>query len=98
MTQPTDAMRQAHRHSIRHRAEIERSQLCGCFHCLETFQSSDVERWLDEGDGTALCPHCQIDSVIGSASGYPVNTPEFLKAMQDYWFGYLDEASDLGKQ
>jgi len=42
---------------------------------------------MEELDGTALCPHCGIDSVIGSASGYPVSEPQFLKAMHDHWFG-----------
>jgi hypothetical protein len=36
-------------------------------------------------DQTALCPHCGIDSVISSASGYPI-TAAFLHRMHDYWF------------
>jgi len=35
--------------------------------------------------GTALCPHCGVDSVIGSAAGFPL-TDEFLKAMHQEWF------------
>jgi acetone carboxylase gamma subunit len=35
---------------------------------------------------TAVCPRCGIDSVIGSAAGYPL-TREFLSAMEQYWFG-----------
>jgi hypothetical protein len=34
---------------------------------------------------TARCPRCGIDSVIGSASGYPI-TREFLQTMKSYWF------------
>jgi hypothetical protein len=34
----------------------------------------------------AICPHCSIDAVIGSKSGLPINDPEFLKAMNEYWF------------
>ena len=33
----------------------------------------------------ALCPACGIDSVLGSASGFPV-TPEFLGRMNACWF------------
>ena len=78
----------AHRHSSRHRGEILDSRMCGCFHCCETFAPADVTEWTDERDGvgqTAFCPRCGIDSVIGSASGYPI-THDFLKQMQERWF------------
>jgi hypothetical protein len=45
-----------------------------------------VESWLSEGDGTAICPICQIDSVIGDASGLPVEDRAFLKSMHELWF------------
>ena len=48
--------------------------------------AADVEEWLDDEGGTALCPHCGVDSVIGSMSGYPVSDPQFLKAMYKRWF------------
>ena len=75
----------AHRHSIRHRAEIATSGWCGCFYCLEIFDAREIGVWTDQGD-TALCPYCGIDSVIGDASGFPV-TSEFLNAMEVRWFG-----------
>ena len=75
----------AHKHSSNHRGEIARSETCGCFYCLATFKWSDVVERVDGGN-TVLCPECGIDSVVGSASGYPI-TEEFLKRMNDYWFG-----------
>jgi len=75
----------AHQHSIRHRCEIEASERCGCFYCLAMFGPDSIVEWLDEGGGTALCPKCGIDSVIGTASGYPITT-EFLKRMNRHWF------------
>jgi hypothetical protein len=80
-----DVLRAAHRESIRHRPVLMRSERCGCFHCLEEFAPGEILDWVDEGDVTALCPRCGIDSVVGSASGYPV-TREFLAAMQAFWF------------
>jgi hypothetical protein len=74
----------AHKHSIHNRAELERSSVCGCFYCLATFSPSEIEEWIDDGQ-TALCPQCPVDSVIGSASGYPV-TRDFLMLMHDKWF------------
>lgn len=74
----------AHKHSSNHRGELESSALCGCFYCLSIFRPSEIVEWIDD-DQTAICPKCPVDSVIGSASGFPV-TKEFLKRMYDYWF------------
>ncbi len=73
-------------HARCNRSELEASEVCGCFYCLETFKPEKVEQWLTEGPGTAVCPECQIDSVLGSASGYPVCEPKFLQAMHVRWF------------
>jgi hypothetical protein len=79
-----DAHVAAHKRSIRHRAELEASAICGCFYCLSTFPPSEMAEWIDDSQ-TALCPDCRVDAVIGSASGYPI-TPEFLQRMHDHWF------------
>ena len=76
----------AHGHSANHRAELERSDVCGCFFCEKTFAVSDVEEWVEDESGTALCPHCGVDSVIGSASGFPVADAGFIHAMHTRWF------------
>jgi hypothetical protein len=78
----------AHRHSIRHREEVLASERCGCFYCCAAFPPSEIKVWTDEWEGvgqTALCPHCGIDSVIGSESGCAI-TPGFLAAMKAHWF------------
>ena len=80
---------QAHDHSSRNRKELTASDTCGCFYCLATFAPEAIQKWINERDQagqTALCPFCGIDSVIGSASGFPI-TREFLSEMQAYWFG-----------
>jgi hypothetical protein len=86
MTYERDLLDAAHQHSSRHRDEVESSTACGCFYCLETFKPAEIEEWLAEGSGTGLCPRCAVDSVLGSASGYPVTDPEFLGAMHERWF------------
>jgi len=77
----------AHRHSSNHRVELERSDICGCFYCCRTCTTHEVDEWLQDEGGTALCPHCGVDSLIGSASGYPVADEQFLRAMHARWFG-----------
>jgi len=76
----------AHRHSSNHRKELERSDVCGCFYCCRTVAATAVEDWVDDDDGTAICPYCGIDSVLGSASGYAVGEQSFLRAMHALWF------------
>jgi hypothetical protein len=103
MMQPAD-LELAHKRSIRHRPEIEASDTCGCFYCLATFRPDEIVDWTDWPDGTpegeedrygqtALCPRCGIDSVIGSASGYPL-TPKFLAAMKFRYFETFGEPAE----
>ena len=65
------------------------SEKCGCFYCLAIFTSDKITKWIDEdkeGIGkTALCPECEIDSVIGDRDVKDI-TPEFLQKMHAYWF------------
>jgi hypothetical protein len=83
-SQSNDAHLRAHDHCYNHRVEIEQSDNCGCFYCISIFSPSEIVEWIDDGK-TALCPHCEIDSVIGSASGFSI-TSEFLECMYRHWF------------
>lgn len=74
----------AHKVSIHNRQQIAQSEVCGCFHCLAVFAPSEIEEWVDNDD-TALCPKCGIDSVLGSASGFPIEK-KFLRRMKVRWF------------
>lgn len=86
--EPDDALL-AQRHATRNRAEIERSNRCGCFHCAEIFRPGAIVAWRQDGPGprpdTARCPHCGQDTVLGSDSGLPI-TPAFLKQLRLKWF------------
>lgn len=80
----------AHGFSNGHKEQLEKDRVCGCFYCLKIFDPAEIKQWLIDDnpcdrDGTALCPYCGIDSVIGESSGFPI-TEEFLKKMRDYWF------------
>lgn len=83
-------MDNAHTYSNNHKPELEKDEICGCFYCCEIFSPSEITEWLIHNNpcdkrGTAICPHCGIDSVIGESSGYPI-TKSFLNAMRKYWF------------
>ena len=82
---------EAHKFSSNHMEQLKRDTLCGCFHCGKIFSPDEIEEWIIadndcDREGTAVCPYCGIDSVIGASSGYPI-TPEFLGEMRRYWFG-----------
>jgi hypothetical protein len=83
-------------HAKDNQAEIEASTVCGCFHCLQIFSPAEIMAWsgIDVIDfenpdaafsGTALCPRCGSESVIGDKSGFAVDS-EFLGKMHDAWF------------
>jgi hypothetical protein len=78
----------AHKH-IEYRQEILDSKLCGCFRCCQTFSPDEIFQWWGEDENgveqIAICPKCGIDSVLGSASGFPIENT-FLTIMRDYFF------------
>lgn len=80
----------AHKFSNNHKPELEKDHVCGCFYCLAVFEPAEITEWIvDNNDcdrrGTAICPRCGIDAVIGESSGFQI-THEFLKAMHKRWF------------
>lgn len=75
----------AHDYCTNNRKYLRNDSVCGCFYCLSIFSPTEITDWLDESDGTVLCPRCGIDAVIGESSGYPI-TKGFLEEMQKYWF------------
>ncbi|MFA6542901.1 MAG: hypothetical protein WCS99_00645 [Limisphaerales bacterium] len=83
---------QAFQHTLQNRAEVLASEVCGCYFCFNTFGPSAVREWYDEIDGrivvhsegqTARCPHCHLDGIIGSASGFPI-THDLLEELSRY--------------
>jgi hypothetical protein len=84
-------LREAHKHCAANRDEITASSMCACFYCRRTYRAAEVTEFLD--DGTALCPECPVDAVIGDASGFPVTQSAFLDAMHEFWFERTVELS-----
>lgn len=81
---------EAHKYSSNNKPALKIDEKCGCFYCLEIFNPDEIDEYL-EGDnlcdnlGTAICPHCGIDSILPESAGYPL-TKEFLTQMYKVWF------------
>jgi ssDNA-binding Zn-finger/Zn-ribbon topoisomerase 1 len=71
----------AHIFCDNHRGDLQGQ--CGCFYCQQTFPASEITEWID-GEQSALCPKCGIDSVLPSTKTRI--DAEFLEAMYDKWF------------
>ena len=80
--------------SFQNRRILEKSKKCACICCNNIFSPTEIEEWCHDRDGdTAVCPYCEIDSVIGDAAGYPL-TEDFIIQMNLYWFGLSDKMGD----
>ena len=75
----------AHKFSSNHKEELSKDEICGCFYCLKIFNPKEIKDWIGDYKGTAMCPYCGVDSIIGAHSGFPI-TAEFLSEMRKYWF------------
>lgn len=85
----------AHRYSSNHKPELEKDKKCRCFYCLEIFEPAKIKKWVQADNscdrrGTAVCPYCGMDAVIGESSGYPI-TKAFLLAMKKRFFKHSVE-------
>lgn len=79
----------AHKFSNNNMITLKNDKKCGCFNCLKIFAPEEISEWIrDENpcdkEGTAVCPYCGCDSVIGESSGFKI-TVELLKTMNEYW-------------
>ncbi|MES0489135.1 MAG: cytoplasmic protein [Leptospirales bacterium] len=76
---------EAYQYTLSNKKLLSTDSLCGCYHCLKVFNPSAITQWISDAvDGTAVCPHCGIDSVLGKNSGFPIES-EFLQKMHNHW-------------
>ena len=76
----------AHAYCRNNMPALSHDKKCGCFYCLKIFDPAEIVEYVEDTTGSAICPYCGIDSIIGESSGFPI-TREFLRAMSQYWFG-----------
>ena len=66
-----ELLNKLHRMSYANRPLVERSTVCGCFHCGAIYSPNiidpETDYCIDSPYDTATCPYCWIDSVICDA-------------------------------
>ena len=62
------------------------SDMAACYCCMQYFKAAEVNEFVDDGDVTALCPHCGVDTVLGDATGLPIQDKEYLHAIHQFGF------------
>ena len=60
-------------------------QECVCIYCKKRFMSNEIKDYTYSKSGVALCPFCEIDSVIGEYSGFELSK-EFIDKMHKIFF------------
>ena len=80
----TDALAEAHVHTLHNRAEIVQSQNVRCICCLATMPADTVTDYIDGGP-TALCPACGTDTLIGDAAPFPLDDKLFRQLHRHYF-------------
>lgn len=51
--------------SYENQKDILSSKICGCYFCLNVYESKLVKDYVKDKNGfTAICPKCGIDSVV----------------------------------
>ena len=71
------------KYSIKNKEDINKSEKCGCYYCINIFDSKEIKHWIDNNQ-TALCPRCNIDSILGDFN-VDINK-DFLEKANNYWF------------
>ncbi|MFW5891121.1 MAG: hypothetical protein ACOCUI_02780 [bacterium] len=86
-----DDLLEAHKYTYNNGHLLFVKQECVCIYCKERFSSDKIFQHTYSQNGTALCPYCWIDSVIGEISGFNL-TDNFIEVMNEYFFnnaGYM---------
>jgi len=60
---------------------VKKDTFLSCYFCFGDFPLSDVKEWIDKSE--ALCPNCDMNSVIPSAE---LSDECTLDIMKSYWF------------
>lgn len=70
--------------AMKNKSIINLSNQVGCFHCEKIVDKTKIENYTDSGQ-TAICPLCNVDSLIGDACGFEINE-QILSQANKFWY------------
>lgn len=78
-------MEKLHTYCSNNKDLIIKSNKCYCFHCCKAFSKEEIKEYIDENNDTALCPYCDIDSILPDTIAEELND-KLIDEMNKYWF------------
>jgi hypothetical protein len=100
-------LKAAHKASRQNKGLLSNSKVCGCFHCLRVFDPILISFWVDQPENdpqlsklisTAMCPYCDIDSVIPDVSGFPLSKAFLYRMNIEYFVGCVCKSDYLNNK
>lgn len=77
-------LKKLHAYSYNNKEKIMHSGKCYCFYCKKEMEAKEINKYIDN-DSTALCPYCEIDSIIPDSIDENINS-SIIDEMNKYWF------------
>lgn len=77
-------IRDIHKFCTNNKENLSKSELCGCFYCVDVYPASEVTEYMPN-ENTAECAHCGIDTVLPDNQYFKLNQ-DLLKEMKRCWF------------
>lgn len=90
----------AHKATFANESMVMASEKCMCLYCGHTFNAREQSEpliWIQErapNERTLRCSMSGIDCVLPSASGFPIDDPEFIRICTETWFSGISRISD----
>jgi hypothetical protein len=79
-------LKEIYKTSSGNKTNLNDSEKCGCFHCIEIFDPKLITEWV-HAEETAICPKCGIDSIVPQAIDVEL-TKDLLGKMYLEYFNY----------
>ena len=87
-------LEEVYKYSSSNRRLLENDNVCGCFYCKKIYNPNEIVEWLNEKEGTAICPYCSVDSVIGESCGKEISN-QLLEEMNKEYFEQIYKLGNL---
>ena len=77
-------LKKLHAYSYNNKEKIMHSSKCYCFYCKKEMEAKEINKYIDN-DSTALCPYCEIDSIIPDSIDENIDSL-IIDELNKYWF------------